>query len=81
MAGLRSCGDQGVSAQPLTAARRTPCPQMTPSWTMAAASAGTPAGTAWIKLAGAFDVTPSALITALVTDRRSVRLADGERLA
>jgi methylthioribose-1-phosphate isomerase len=48
---------------------------------MAAASAGTPAGTAWIKLAGAFDVTPSALITALVTDRRSVRLADGERLA
>jgi hypothetical protein len=37
----------------LAAARRTPCPQTTPSWTMAAASAGTPAGTAWIKLAGA----------------------------
>jgi methylthioribose-1-phosphate isomerase len=29
----------------------------------------------------AFDVTPSALITALVTDRRCVRLADRERLA
>jgi methylthioribose-1-phosphate isomerase len=29
----------------------------------------------------AFEVTPSALITALVTDRRCVRLADGERLA
>jgi methylthioribose-1-phosphate isomerase len=28
----------------------------------------------------AFDVTPSSLITALVTDRRTVRLADGERL-
>jgi methylthioribose-1-phosphate isomerase len=29
----------------------------------------------------AFDVTPSALITALVTDRRCIRFADGEGLA
>ena len=57
----RRCDRRPISPAPITQtasplsmpARRTPCPQMTPNCTIAAASSPTPAGTGCTELAGA----------------------------